>query len=96
MGKLNIKSALRIFECYILPTITYGTAVWYGKCSKQSMDALDTIFTKFIKMHLQIPFNFSNAITYHITSTVPLQKKIKLALMKAEDSLKRQWNIYLI
>ena len=90
MDKLSLQSALRLFECYVLPTVAYGIAVWYGKCSKQRMEALNTIFTRFLKRYLGIPYNCSNAITYHVTSTQPLTDQLKISLKNAEISLHRQ------
>ena len=46
-------------------------AIWWGKVSKKSIDALNAVHTKFLKRWLVIPAGSNNAFLYHYTSSVP-------------------------
>ena len=38
MNHMTLKMALKVFQCYVLPTTTYGIAVWYKSCSSQALE----------------------------------------------------------
>jgi len=69
---LPLHIILDLFNCYVLPTYTYGLSLWFGRTSEATMDAANSVFTKFLKRYLGIPYHTNNSITHFITNTEPL------------------------
>ena len=68
---------LKIFSCYILPSFTYGVSIWYDKTSTASIEAINSIYTKYLKRILSLPQNTTNPIVHHISETIPLSLTLK-------------------
>ena len=74
---LTMTMFLRIFSCYILPSFTYGVSIWYDKTSTASIEATNSIYTKYLKRILSLPQNTTNSIVHHISETIPLSLTLK-------------------
>ena len=77
LSKLNninlpLHIILELFNCYILPTYKYGLTLWLGRTSDSVMDSVNSIFTKFLKCYLGVPYRANNSITHFITHSQPL------------------------
>lgn len=53
-NNISLDMALDLYNCYILPTYLYGLPIWIRKCSKKSMDKMNSNFTKFLKRYLGV------------------------------------------
>ena len=76
-AKLPLKSLplsvyLDIFNIYILPIITYSLPVWLPKLTAGAANRLNSMFTKYLKLYLGLPYCSNNAIVHHLTCTSPL------------------------
>jgi len=71
LTNLSLELVLKVFHLYVTPIFLYGLAMYFPKCSNSSKQAMDALFTKFIKRYLQIPPWSNNAVTYFITETIP-------------------------
>ena len=74
---LTMPMFLKIFSCYILPSFTYGVSIWYDKTSTASIEAINSIYTKYLKRILSLPQNTTNSIVHHISETIPLSLTLK-------------------
>ena len=79
---------LQLFNCYVLPTYRYGLALWLGKCSENSIAAMNAVFTKFLKRYLSLPYYANNAICYHVTNSQPLLSTLESLLPSSFSSLR--------
>jgi hypothetical protein len=70
--EIPLEVALCIFQTYVLPIITYSLPVWFPRITEKGKDRLNSLFTKFLKRYLGLPYRTSNAITHHIAGTSPL------------------------
>ena len=75
---LPLPVALSIFRTYVLPIIEYGLPCWLPKLSASSSTRLDTIFTKFLKRFLGVPYSTHNSLVYFVTNTLPLSEHLKI------------------
>ena len=81
---LTMQMFLKIFSCYILPSFTYGVSIWYDKTSTASIEATNSIYTKYLKRILSLPQNTTNFITYSISETVPLCLTLKKSMKSSK------------
>jgi len=77
LQNLPLDIVLELFKVFILPSYTYGLALWSSNCSKSVFQSIDATFTKYLKRYLQIPTHSNNAIVHFLTSTTPLSEKLK-------------------
>ena len=75
--------AMDVFNTYILPIITYAIAVWLPLMTESLQTKLNTIYTKFLKRYLGLPYSANNAIVYFITETCPLNIILESKILKA-------------
>ena len=66
-----------LFNTYIAPIFHYGLVLWVSKCSQNSMQALDAVWSKYLKRYLGLPPHVNNATVYHITGTEPFSNSLK-------------------
>jgi len=85
---IPINIVLDLFNCYVLPTYRYGLALWLGKCFANSVAAMNSVFTKYLKMYLRLPFHANNSICHYITETQPLNETLQSLLPASFSSLK--------
>ena len=93
--KLNIsflpmKVALQVFNCYILPIITYGLAVWWGEVAAGGLEMIDAVFSEFLKRWWGLPYAVNNAYLYHMTNQIPLTKRLDFTKQKYYEKLRQQ------
>ena len=69
--------AIDVFRVYIAPLFHYGLALWMSKVSKAMLQALDAVWTKFLKRYLGVPVWTNNATILHIANEQPLSKTLK-------------------
>ena len=68
---------VRIFDCDVLPSCTYGLEIWNKRVSLCTTLTMNTIFTKYLKRYLGLPFIANNSIIYQLTETHPLELKLE-------------------
>jgi len=90
MNNLTLQMAKRTFECYVLPSITYGIALWHGNCSKESIAALNTVHTNFFNRNIGLPYNTNNAMVLYVTSSASLQYQLRNIYHQATISVNKQ------
>ena len=61
--------------------------VWLGRTSNSVMDSLNSVFTKFLKRYLGVPYRTNNSITHFITHTQPLSTILQNLYHQAFSSL---------
>jgi len=84
---LPLDTVLNTFEIYITPLFMYGLPLWHSNCSKASISALDSLFTKFLKRYLGLKPFANNATVHFITETMPFSKYLKLKLPNSTKGL---------
>lgn len=72
--------ALKVFSIFILPVIQYCLPVWLPDAPITSMSKLNSLFTKYLKRFLGIPYAVNNDVVHLITGTVPLSHTLSKAL----------------
>ena len=91
----SLKIAKKLFNCYVSPIIYYGLPIYLRTCSKSSLEEISRLWTKYLKRYLGIPYKSSNAITYYLTQSFPLEDQIKMHFKTACFSLEKQLNVVL-
>ena len=76
-GKLPIKDmplnvVIDLFNTYVLPITTYALPIWYPNISAGSVKKIDSLYTKFLKRYLGLPYSTNNSIVHFLTHTSPL------------------------
>ena len=74
---LPLHLVLKVFSVYIAPLFHYGLPLYMSRVSGAAMQAIDSVFTKFLKRYLCIPPSANNAILLHVTSQQPLTNTLK-------------------
>ena len=69
---------VQLFDTYIAPLFHYGLCLWASNCSHSSLQALDAVWTKYLKRYLGLPPFANNSIVYHVTETLPLSYSLKV------------------
>ena len=87
LKRLPLKTVLKLFDVYILPCFSYGNSFWISKTIKNSENAVNAVFTKFLKRYLGIPNHCRNSIVHHITETKPLFLKLKDTAIRNLESI---------
>ena len=88
--QLKLPLLLKIFECYILPSFTYGISVWFERTSLNTITKANALFSKYLKRYLGVPAFANNSITYFICQTEPLEVKMKKIFEKATINIDTQ------
>ena len=71
--KLPLDVVLQIFNIYILPITSYCVSTWLPMLkSATARMKVNSMFTKFLKRYLGVPYGTRNAITHFLTGTIPL------------------------
>ena len=56
---------IQLFETYLSPIFHYGLPMWISNCSKAALQALDAVWTKYLKRYLGLPpYAMNNIVTY--------------------------------
>ena len=87
---MKLKIAKKIFECYVLPTFSYGGVLWFGKTSIAQTMAMESMFTKYLKRYLGISYAANNATIYYLTTSFPLTNQIAMLAERSKINLKDQ------
>jgi hypothetical protein len=61
-----------IFNTYVLPIVQYALPLWFPKLSKEGRRSLNSMFTKFLKRYLGVPWATHNGLVHYVTGTIPL------------------------
>jgi len=61
--------------------------LWLGRTSGSAEEAVNSVFTKFLKRYLGIPYRANNSITYFITNSEPLTIILQQLYQKSFSSL---------
>ena len=70
--------ALKVFATYIAPIFHYGLSLWLSQVSNSALQALDALWTKFLKRYLCLPPSANNATILFLTNQVPISKTLKI------------------
>ena len=70
--EIPLEIALSIFNVYVRPILTYALPIWFPQICESYKSKINSLFTKFLKRFLCIPYCSNNAITHFITQTQPL------------------------
>jgi hypothetical protein len=76
-AKLPVKSiplpvALALFNTYVLPIVTYALPLWFPSATAEAKKRLNSMFTKFLKRYLGVPYATFNGLVHYVTGTAPL------------------------
>jgi len=77
LQNLPLDIVLELFKVFILPSYSYGLALWSSNCSNSVFQSINATFSKYLKRYLQIPTHSNNAIVHFLTSTTPLSETLK-------------------
>ena len=75
--------ALDVFYIFIFPIIAFGMTVWLPDLQASPRARLNTVFTKYLKRYLGLPYCSNNAITHYLTGTTPVSQMLEENLEKA-------------
>ena len=97
LGKLKsmnieLDMILKMFECYVLPSYTYGLNVWFDNISQEAKKTLNSTFTKYLKRYLGLPYNTLNSLVYHVTETHPLNITLHQKFHQSKQQIETQIN----
>ena len=67
---LNV--AISLFNIYILPILTYCSSVWVPNLCESSRTKINSLYTKFLKRYLGVPYSVHNSLVHFVTGTIPL------------------------
>jgi hypothetical protein len=63
---------LDIFNTYVLPIALYALPFWLPKATEEAKRRLNSVFTKFLKRYLGVPYATHNALVHFVSATEPL------------------------
>ena len=88
IGRLEFKTALKIFKCYVEPILTYGFEVWWHHLNVHNKSKINAVFLKFLKLWLGIPVASINSMVYFKTEKKTLTYELEKIYKKSMTSLK--------
>jgi len=74
---LPLYLTIQVFQVYVAPLFHYGLNIWTSKVSNSALQALNAVWTKFLKRYLCLPAWANNAIVYFITNEQPLAQTLQ-------------------
>ena len=77
---------LQVFELYIQPIVEYGLGVWRKQTSKNAINSLNAMFSKYLKRWLGVHRSANSAWNPFLTNTKPLDVKFD------ETRFEKSWN----
>ena len=77
LKEIPLHLAIQVFQVYVAPIFHYGLSLWISKVSEAAIQALNSVWTKFLKRYLCVPAWSNNAMVYYITSEQPLTKTLR-------------------
>ena len=77
LNQIPLHLTLRVFAVYIEPLFNYGLSLWTSQVSNSALQALDAMWTKFLKRYLCLPPSANNATVYYLTNQQPLSITLK-------------------
>lgn len=87
LSSLPLPVALKIFQTYIFPILSYALPAWLHLLNKSSAIKMNSLYTKFLKRWLAIPYASNNAIVHYLTKTNPLCDSLPHTCEKLFSSL---------
>jgi len=73
-----LQLAIQVFQEYIAPIFHYGLPLWISRVSNSALQAMDAVWTKYLKRYLGLPAHANNATVFFVTKTEPLSKSLQL------------------
>ena len=83
LKEMPISVLFDAFNTYILPVITYGIPIWLPNLCKSAEKKLNSLYTKYLKRYLGVPYSLYNSIVHFLTSSCPLTEILKSKLLKS-------------
>ena len=69
---LPLPLVIKVFGCYIFPLFLYGLPLWLNNCANASITSVNSVFTKYLKRYLGVPYFSSNLLVHFVCETSPL------------------------
>ena len=67
-----------VWQIFIAPLFYYGLSLWISHVSQSSVQALDSLWTKFLKRYFCLPAWANNAMILFTAETQPFSKSLKM------------------
>ena len=83
LKNIPLSVAIDVFNTYVLPIVTYALPLWFPKATEELKNKLNSMFTKFLKRYLGIPYATYNALVHFVTGTTPLCVSIQHKMEKS-------------
>ena len=77
LDQVPLQLTLKVFAVYIEPLFKYGLCLWTSRVSNSALQALDAMWTKFLKRYLCLPPSANNASVLFVTKQQPLSITLK-------------------
>jgi hypothetical protein len=74
---------LDIFRIYVIPILQYALPLWFPRATEEAKKRLNSVFTKFLKRWLGVPYGTYNGLVHYVTGTEPLCLSLGSRLSKA-------------
>ena len=83
LREISLQVVLDIFHTYILPIVMYALPIWFPSMTENASKRLNSLFTKYLKRYLGLPYLTNNAIVHFLTDTSSLCDILRHKLLKA-------------
>ena len=83
MKSIPLCAALDVFDIYVLPVVTYALPIWFQNITESLKCQLNSLYTKFLKRYLGLPYSSNNAIIHYMSQTSPLIYKLNARVLNA-------------
>ena len=83
LKEMPLNVVLDLFRVYIFPIVSYALPIWLPALSGTSTKSLNSMFSKYLKRYLGLPYTANNAIVHFLTGTEPLCTSLNNKALKA-------------
>ena len=87
LKEIPLPVALQVFRTFITSIINYSLPVWLPHASLSALNRLNSIFTKFLKRFLCVPYSACNGLVHRMTDTTPLSSTLISNLANRERNI---------
>ena len=78
LPEVSLQIAMSVFNCYILPVLTYAIPVWLPETALTQENKLNSLQTKFLKRWLGVPYCTDNSVVYKLCNYTPLFNQLQI------------------
>jgi hypothetical protein len=83
MKDIPISVALDIFRTYVAPIAQYALPLWFPRATTEAKKRLDSLYTKFLKRWLGVPYATYNGLVHYVTGTEPFTHFLGTRVLKS-------------